>query len=215
MICGMCGTRLYVTSTGKRKPDGTLAHEARCFVEKGGCGKLARRYEPLEQYVVAEHLRIAEAGRQLVLTTPGLKEAMEAKHRAALAAANPAQDRAEKLQVKMDEAKAEYENGGMEAEDFYPMLRDLRARLNDARKEAAEIAESVASMPSPDTLLVQPSVIWDQATFDQRLAGLATSFETIAVHRSNTMGAKFDTTSVVPVRRKAQEPKVIATMLGL
>jgi DNA invertase Pin-like site-specific DNA recombinase len=215
MICGMCGTRLYVTSAGKRKPDGTFAHEARCFAEKGGCGKLARRYEPLERYIVAEHLKIAEAGRQLVLTTPGLREAMEAKHRAALAAANPAQDRADKLQVKMDEAKAQYEDGNMEAEDFYPMLRDLRAKLNEARKEAAEIAESVATMPSPDALLVEPSAMWEQATFDQRLAGLATSFETIAVHRSNTKGAKFDTTSVVTVRRKAHEPKVIATMLGL
>lgn len=170
--CSLCGGPLYGASD---KPKGYLY---RCFPS----GHIARRAEPVEEYVTAVLLARAGAGD---LEPPPA------------AAAEPADDEAE-LRARLNGLSEAFAAGDIDRLQLQAGTRRLRARLDAA---AAARGASAASSPTAPLLEAgDPPAVWAAMPLDVQRAVVAAVFD-VVVHPPGRGARTFNPDTVTITRR--------------
>lgn len=153
-ICALCGSKMYgKRRTGKsaRAKNGNKYYMYVCLKKLGGCGKVARSASHIEQMVFEWILR----AKTHIITEEGI---FDGHGRPVEAADQPEateqeQDPIAPLEEKIETLRQRWTSGEIADEDYFPTLRDLRTKLNNAQVKAvaqarAEVGEQFEFIPA-------------------------------------------------------------------
>jgi DNA invertase Pin-like site-specific DNA recombinase len=170
--CGKCGHGLL---GGMNHAHGRAEPSYWCHLSRGGCGRIAIKAVPLEEYVVGEFLA--------ALDTPKFRAAVAEDdyepRRAELAA------ELEAIEGQHVELAMRWANGDLPAPAW-----DQARRALDKRKERAQ--RELADVPVP-LVYIEPTTIrrgWDEMTVDEKRTALGVLIERVVIGPA-TPGATF------------------------
>lgn len=169
--CGSCQRRMTASQTGARM----LVY--RCLRRVGGCGKVARKRETVERYVI-----------QQLLTTLDVeiidieREELQSEMRSTEHDIGDAEQRLYELRVR-------YARGQIDAANYYPTMDALDRRARELQKAwgqmAGRLREKTRDRAARDR--------WESWTHDERRAFIRSRLAAVLIHPTTTRGAKRST----------------------
>lgn len=173
--CGRCGMPLHA----QRRQDGARVYACVPGPDKGGCGKISVRADPLEE-VVAEAVMVALDGPELA--------------RAVARRTDDEDDGAgeeEGLEARLAELAEMWAAGEITRAEWLAARRSLEARLEAARRRQARRMRTTALDPYVGR---EGSLraAWPSLTLDQRRAVVSSVLEQVTVGPAARRGPKFD-----------------------
>ncbi|MFD0374703.1 recombinase family protein [Streptomyces sp. NPDC127112] len=190
---------------------------AKCHAASGGCGKMQRAYAPLLAYVQADAKKRLNRMRSIIsagrgpLVLPGFKR--EDGVWVAEADSKTVNAEAEGIKERISNLQDAYRKGLVDAEDFYPVLRGLRADLKkEDEKQDKEEAVSAENQALLALLSGDVDTYWDSMTLEERVAFYRDTYEAIeCLPREAVGGSHFETSTIRLVPKRQVKVKQAAT----
>jgi len=192
---------LYCADCGTKMLPGGQAGAYRCSRALGGCGKVSRKIETLDEHVVSawvDHMR-AETGSELWHAEYEQDEALLVERLLA---------ERDDISLRIGSLRTRYATSKIGDEDFFPVLETLRARLDEIERELDPHTTALTTPHGhPITGAAIPWLAWfhaqrvtapdeDTATLRQQEL-LRRSIERIAVGKVKRQGStRFDPSTV-------------------
>lgn len=164
--CGGCLTVMNASTMGR----GVRAY--RCSGVMGGCRRLNRNRDALDEYVTSVMLSTADDD----LENPDA-DALDAE-------IHELSQREVDLELQLHILHKKYTDGDVSSEDFFPLLDRTRAehrKTENARKKAMQMYQEMS-------LASSPAELWKTWTVDQRRAYIRSRVHAIVVARVNRRG---------------------------
>ena len=161
LTCGRCGN--YMSSRGTFY---------QCSTDRGGCGVKRNEAWLLDAVdgLVSAWLEVHDTGGEV---------------EGAQAAVTALGAEIDQLEAKIRDHRARFENDEIDAEDYYPSLKSMRARVNDLKAQQADASREAVAVASSDALAV-----WKGKDLTARRQILGQVLETVVVKPVGKIGRR-------------------------
>ena len=158
VFCGACGATMVVQGDSYR-----------CVKQRQGCGAVKRNKKWLDEYVDG-FVRGALADESVAVDIPGESH----------------EDEIADLELRIAAVRSQYASDGMDGEDFFPLLRELRSQITKLQKLDAEAVQSRARADVQEN----PLQVWISGTLTARRALLASLLKGVYVKPVGQIGRR-------------------------
>jgi DNA invertase Pin-like site-specific DNA recombinase len=187
LYCGVCGSRMKVSA--RRDAEGNVRADSfvSCVKDNGGCGHVKRNLRLTEAFI------LGAVERHLAQTLPRFADSDED---------NEAVQEVARLSAERDSLRAKVErlqaamlaDPDFTAEDFVPMVRELRDRIREVEALIGDVDLPARRVDlGPD-----PLADWQAGGFDERREVLEALVEQVVLHPIGKVG---------PARSRAMVPE--------